>query len=130
RPDCSSGDRAVRRIRAQSVAPMLMGRDGRSASRSPSWATVRQPADRLRHTMDHAFRESRFSIGVEEELMIVDAETQDLVNAVEQLLEDAPVGTIKPELMESVLEIATDACKDVAEAGDQLRTLRRHTNAT
>jgi carboxylate-amine ligase len=80
--------------------------------------------------MDHAFRESRFSVGVEEELMIVDAETHDLVNAVEQLLEDAPVGTIKPELMESVLEIATDPCANVAQAGDQLRTLRRHTNAT
>jgi len=79
--------------------------------------------------MDHAFRESRFTVGVEEELMIVDRETHDLVNAVEQLLDDAPVGTIKPELMESVLEIATDPCRTVAEAGDQLRTLRRHTNA-
>jgi carboxylate-amine ligase len=80
--------------------------------------------------MDHAFRESRFTVGVEEELMIVDAETHDLVNAVEQLLDDPPVGTIKPELMESVLEIATDPCRTVADAGDQLRTLRRHTNAT
>jgi carboxylate-amine ligase len=79
--------------------------------------------------MDHAFKESRFTVGVEEELMIVDAETHDLVNAVEQLLDDAPVGMIKPELMESVLEIATDPCRDVATAGDQLRTLRRHTNA-
>ncbi|HEY5198699.1 MAG TPA: carboxylate-amine ligase [Solirubrobacteraceae bacterium] len=78
--------------------------------------------------MDHAFSESRFTVGVEEELMIVDAETHDLVNAVEQLLDDAPVGQIKPELMESVLEIATDPCRDVAEAADQLRTLRRHTN--
>jgi glutamate---cysteine ligase / carboxylate-amine ligase len=79
--------------------------------------------------MDHAFRESNFTVGVEEELMIVDAETYDLVNAVERLLDEAPVGTIKPELMESVLEIATDPCRDVAEAGDQLATLRRHTNA-
>jgi glutamate---cysteine ligase / carboxylate-amine ligase len=78
--------------------------------------------------MNHAFRESRFTVGVEEELMIVDAETHDLVNAIEQLLEDAPIGEIKPELMESVLEIATAPCRDVAEAGDQLRTLRRHTN--
>ncbi|MEA2372731.1 MAG: glutamate---cysteine ligase / carboxylate-amine ligase [Solirubrobacteraceae bacterium] len=79
--------------------------------------------------MDHAFCEPRFTVGVEEELMIVDAETHDLVNAVEQLLEDAPVGMIKPELMESVLEIATAPCDSVGEAADQLRTLRRHTNA-
>jgi glutamate---cysteine ligase / carboxylate-amine ligase len=78
--------------------------------------------------MDHAFRKSSFTVGVEEELMIVDAETHDLVNAVEQLLEDPPVGMVKPELMESVLEIATDPCRDVAHAGDQLLTLRRHTN--
>ncbi|HWH11426.1 MAG TPA: carboxylate-amine ligase [Solirubrobacteraceae bacterium] len=78
--------------------------------------------------MEHAFRKSSFTVGVEEELMIVDAETYDLVNAVEQLLEKAPVGQIKPELMESVLEIATDPCPDVAAAGDQLRALRRHTN--
>ncbi len=78
--------------------------------------------------MDHDFRKSSFTVGVEEELMIVDAETHDLVNAVEQLLDEAPVGVVKPELMESVLEIATDPCRDVAQAGDQLRTLRRHTN--
>ena len=35
-----------------------------------------------------------------------------------------PTGEIKPELMESVLEIATDPCADTAEAGEQLRALR------
>ena len=53
-----------------------------------------------------------YTIGIEEELMIVDAETFDLVNAIESLLEDAPDGEIKPELMESVLEIATDPCAE------------------
>ena len=32
---------------------------------------------------------------------------------------------MKPELMQSVLEIATDPCKDVAEAEGRLRELRR-----
>jgi carboxylate-amine ligase len=33
-------------------------------------------------------------------------------------------GQVKPELMESVLEIATEPCRNTAEAGDQLRSLR------
>src|SRR5213075_1957480 len=41
------------------------------------------------------------------------------------LLADAPRGTIKPELMESVLEIATDPCATLDEAADQLANLRR-----
>ena len=40
--------------------------------------------------------------------MIVDAETLELSNAIEQLLEETDDGQIKPELMESVCEIATD----------------------
>jgi carboxylate-amine ligase len=49
--------------------------------------------------------------------MIVDAETMDLVNAIEALLDDAPAGAIKPELMESVLEDSTDPCQNAIEAG-------------
>jgi carboxylate-amine ligase len=75
--------------------------------------------------MDHHFTGPNFTIGVEEELMIVDAETMDLVNAIEALLDDAPAGAIKPELMESVLEVSTDPCQSAIEAGEQLRGLRR-----
>ena len=75
--------------------------------------------------MEHNFRGPSFTIGIEEELMIVDAEGFNLVNAIESLLEDAPDGEIKPELMESVLEIATKPCADTTEAGEQLRSLRR-----
>ncbi|MDQ3675589.1 MAG: carboxylate-amine ligase [Actinomycetota bacterium] len=81
--------------------------------------------------MRHNFTGPRYTVGVEEELMIVDAESFDLVNAIEHLLEDAGAsnierkdGEIKPELMESVLEIATTPCPGTSEAADQLRTLR------
>ncbi len=74
--------------------------------------------------MEHRFVGHEFSIGIEEELMILDASTFELVNAIERLLEPAPLGEIKPELMESVLEISTDPCADVTEAGEQLRALR------
>lgn len=83
--------------------------------------------------MEHAFRaapgRTPFSIGIEEELMIVDPDDFSLVNAVESLLGDAPVGEVKPELMESVLEIATEPTRNTAEAGEQLRALRAHVAA-
>jgi carboxylate-amine ligase len=75
--------------------------------------------------MDHKFRGDPYTIGIEEELMILDADSLELVNAIESMLEPAPaVGEIKPELMESVLEVSTDPCRNTAEAGEQLRALR------
>ncbi len=74
--------------------------------------------------MEHRFDGHAYSIGIEEELMILDAQSYELVNAIEAMLEEAPAGDIKPELMESVLEISTDPCDGVPEAGRQLRALR------
>ncbi|QEC47512.1 carboxylate-amine ligase [Baekduia soli] len=74
--------------------------------------------------MEHHFTGPSYTIGIEEELMIVDADSYELVNAIESLLEDVPEGEIKPELMESVLEIATRPAATTAEAGRQLRALR------
>jgi glutamate---cysteine ligase / carboxylate-amine ligase len=67
-----------------------------------------------------------YTVGIEEELMILDAESFELANAVEGLLEDAPPnGGIKPELHQSALEIATSPCTNMREAGAELRGLRR-----
>jgi carboxylate-amine ligase len=74
--------------------------------------------------MEHRFRPPAFTMGIEEELMILNRETLELVNAIESLIEPAPAGEIKPELMESVLEISTEPCANVTEAGGQLRALR------
>jgi carboxylate-amine ligase len=75
--------------------------------------------------VEHHFDGQPYTIGIEEELMILDAGSLELVNAIESMLEDADVGEIKPELMESVLEISTEPCSNTAEAGEQLRSLRR-----
>jgi glutamate---cysteine ligase / carboxylate-amine ligase len=80
--------------------------------------------------VEHRFVGHAYTIGIEEELMILDAESLELVNAIEAMLEPAPLGEIKPELMESVLEISTDPCQNIAEAGDQLRALRRQVSET
>jgi glutamate---cysteine ligase / carboxylate-amine ligase len=74
--------------------------------------------------VEHQFKGPAFTVGIEEELMILDADSLELVNAIETMLETAPAGEIKPELMESVLEVATDPCENVTEAGEQLRALR------
>jgi carboxylate-amine ligase len=75
--------------------------------------------------VEHNFTGPAYTIGIEEELMILDAESLDLSNAIESLLEPAATGEIKPELMESVLEVSTDPCRNTAEAATQLRALRR-----
>jgi glutamate---cysteine ligase / carboxylate-amine ligase len=80
--------------------------------------------------MEHNFHGPSYTIGIEEELMIVDQETYGLVNAIESLLEDAEDGEIKPELMESVLEISTNPAPNTARAGEQLRRLRAQVRGT
>jgi carboxylate-amine ligase len=74
--------------------------------------------------VDHRFTGPDYTIGVEEELMILDGEDLGLANAMEQLVGDAEAGEVKPELHESVLEVATQPCANVAEAAGQLRSLR------
>src|SRR3954447_10495647 len=82
--------------------------------------------------VEHRFTGPSYTIGIEEELMIVDSETLELVNGIETMLESVPdgEGEIKPELMESVLEVATTPCRNTSEAGAQLRELRRKTART
>ena len=64
------------------------------------------------------------TIGVEIELQLVDAETMALANRIEDVRQALPEQireTIKPELMQSYLEINTGVCNTVAEAGADLR---------
>ncbi len=82
--------------------------------------------------MEHAFTGPLYTLGIEEELMIVDEETLDLSNSIESILAAEPgvPGHVQSELMESVLEVATTPCRGIREAGDELRGLRRSVRAT
>jgi glutamate---cysteine ligase / carboxylate-amine ligase len=80
--------------------------------------------------MEPKFTGPSYTLGIEEELMILDAETLELVSRADDLVEEAPHGEIKPELMQAVLEIATDPCADTREAGAQIRALRRQVRDT
>jgi carboxylate-amine ligase len=79
--------------------------------------------------LDHAFGKGEpYTLGVEEEYMLLDGETFDLVQHIDTVLA-AIVGhelesRIKPELMQSVLEIATPVCRTATDADRELRKLR------
>src|SRR5947199_4350927 len=81
-------------------------------------------------SVEHRFGRRPFTIGIEEEQMILDAESLELVSAIETLLEPAPEGEIKPELMESVLEVSTEPCAHTVHACEQLRALRKQVTQT
>ena len=70
-----------------------------------------------------------FSLGVEEELMILDAETHEQVAGVDRILRgveglDLP-GSVKTELFASVFETNTNVCATAAEVDEALPALRR-----
>jgi glutamate---cysteine ligase / carboxylate-amine ligase len=70
-----------------------------------------------------------FSVGVEEEVMILDAETLALAPAVNLLIEKSKEvelpGRLKTELFASVVELNTDVCDSTQGAHEALRELRR-----
>jgi carboxylate-amine ligase len=78
--------------------------------------------------IEQAFGRRRpWSVGVEEEIMLLDAETFELVPASAEVIEEAgPLdqGQIKTELFASVIELTTDPCETVDEVGEALRDLR------
>ena len=80
--------------------------------------------------IEHAFGAGEpLSLGVEEELMILDAASLDQVGAVGTLLAGveglALPGRLKTELFASVVELNTDPCADVTAVVEALGTLRR-----
>src|SRR5918996_6565974 len=81
--------------------------------------------------LDHAFGQSDpYTLGVEEEYMLLDGETFDLVQHVDTVLAamqgDELALRVNTELMQSVLEIATPICHTAADVDRELRTLRRY----
>jgi carboxylate-amine ligase len=79
--------------------------------------------------LDHAFGKSdQFTLGVEEEYMLLDSETFDLVQHIDTVLADVSGHELEPrinaELMQSVLEVATPVCHTPSDVEAQLRALR------
>jgi glutamate---cysteine ligase / carboxylate-amine ligase len=79
--------------------------------------------------LDHKFGASDpYTLGVEEEYMLLDPETFDLVQHIDTVLgaidAESYEGSINAELMQSVLEIATPVCRSPADVDRALRHLR------
>jgi carboxylate-amine ligase len=74
---------------------------------------------------------SALTVGVEEELMILDAGTYVQRPASAELIPAVTPerGTVKTELFQSVIELTTDVCASPADAASVLRDLRRCTIA-
>src|SRR5437879_4890884 len=113
----------------------LVGRD-RSGGDTPGVKQIYPPSITAGFAaggsvLDHAFGKSDpFTLGVEEEYMLLDPETFDLVQHVDTVLA-AVSGSelevyINPELMQSVLEIATPVCRTAGDIDRELRKLRAY----
>jgi glutamate---cysteine ligase / carboxylate-amine ligase len=79
--------------------------------------------------LDHKFGTGDpYTLGVEEEYMLLDGETFDLVQHIDTVLEAVSGHELEPrinaELMQSVLEIATPVCRTAADVTEQLRKIR------
>ncbi|MCS7007528.1 MAG: glutamate--cysteine ligase [Thermoleophilia bacterium] len=85
--------------------------------------------------LDHAFGASDpYTLGVEEEYQLLDAETFDLVQHIETMLAEVSghelEARINAELMQSVLEISTPICRDAGDVMRWLVTLRSYVAET
>jgi carboxylate-amine ligase len=79
--------------------------------------------------LDHAYGTGDpYTLGVEEEYMLLDGETFDLVQHIDTVLADVSGHELEPrinaELMQSVLEVATPVCHTAADVEQQLVALR------
>jgi glutamate---cysteine ligase / carboxylate-amine ligase len=77
-----------------------------------------------------ALREPSFSLGIEEEYLLIDKSSCDLVaDPPERLLSDCQnaleaVGQVSPEFMRSQMEVGTRVCTSIADAREQLARMR------
>jgi glutamate---cysteine ligase / carboxylate-amine ligase len=95
-------------------------------SQTPLTAAL-APASVLEHRFGSG---APYTLGVEEEYMLLDPETWDLVQRIDSVLAAVAEGEfaarINPELMQSVVEITTPVCRTAAEVDAHLRKLRRY----
>jgi carboxylate-amine ligase len=76
--------------------------------------------------MEHAFGGEAFTLGMEEELLLVDQDTHRLAHVSTRIVPrvDVPAGEVKHDVYEALVETATPICRDAGEAAGHLRDLR------
>ncbi len=69
----------------------------------------------------------QFTLGIEEEFQIVDPKTRELRSHVSEFLEEGKMilgEQIKPEMIQSMIEVGTGICKNINEARADITRLR------
>ena len=69
----------------------------------------------------------KYTLGIEEEFQIVDPHTRELRSHVSEFLEEGKMilgEKIKPEMIQSMIEVGTGICKDIQEARADITRLR------
>lgn len=69
-----------------------------------------------------------FTLGIEEEYQIIDAETRELTSYIQEFLDQGRVilpDQIKPEFLQSQVEVGSQICHSIEEAREELVKLRR-----
>jgi len=69
----------------------------------------------------------QFTLGIEEEFQIVDPETRELRSHVSEILEEGKLllgEKIKPEMIQSMIEVGTGVCANIQEAREDISKLR------
>jgi carboxylate-amine ligase len=70
----------------------------------------------------------KFTLGVEEEYMVVDPHTRELTSHDQKIVELASQvvkDSVKAEMHQAVVEVGTGICKDVSQAYEEIRGLRK-----
>jgi carboxylate-amine ligase len=74
-------------------------------------------------------KEPSFTIGIEEEYMLVDRQTRNLIGQVPETMlpecESRLKGQVSPEFLQCQIEVGTQVCKTLADARSELAYLRR-----
>ena len=73
--------------------------------------------------------EPRFTVGIEEEYLLVDRDTRDLIREAPPTMlpacEEALEGQVTPEFLQCQIEVGTRVCQSIADARNDLTHLRR-----
>lgn len=67
------------------------------------------------------------TIGIEEEYQIIDPETRELTSFIQEFLDQGAVvfrDQVKPEFLQSQIEVGSKVCQNIQEAKDEIRRLR------
>ena len=70
----------------------------------------------------------KFTLGVEEEYMVIDPQTRELTSHDQKIVELASniiKDSVKAEMHQAVVEVGTGICKDVDQAYKEIKDLRK-----